>query len=196
MSIIVKEGVVYDRENPPAGPVQGVCFKVFDVGVQASSFGEAHKILIVWEITTRYTKGDFKDKRMLVNKPYTASLGPKANLRKDLEQWKGKPFNEFELKGFDIERLVGVNCMLNIVLESKGENTYANVGSIMGLPAGMEKITCECLPDFIPGRVKKLLETQIPQADPETDAIADKAWGEAAKKEPAAPATDGDLEIF
>jgi hypothetical protein len=196
MSIIVKEGVVYDREVPSAGPVQAVAFKVFDVGIQASSFGEAHKILIVWEIVTRYTKGDFKDKRMLVNKLYTASLGTKANLRKDLEQWKGKPFNEFELKGFDIERLVGVNCLINIVLESKGENTYANVGSIMGLPEGMAKITCECPPDWIPGRVKKLMETQIPQADPDTDAVANKAWGETAKKEPAVGPTDEDADIF
>lgn len=196
MSILVKEGVVYDRENPPAGPVQGVCFKVFDVGVQASSFGEAHKILIVWEIVTRYTKGDFKGKRMLVNKLYTASLGTKANLRKDLESWKGKAFNEFELKGFDVERLAGVNALLNIVLETKGENTYANVGSIMGLPEGMAKITCECLPDFIPGRVKKLLETQIPQADPETDAIASKAWGDTVSKEGHTEPTKEEVDLF
>jgi hypothetical protein len=195
MSIIVKEGIVYDREVPPAGPIQAVAFKVFDVGIQASSFGESHKILVVWEINHRYTKGDFKGKRMLVNKLYTASLGTKANLRKDLENWKGKPFNEMELKAFDVERLSGANAMLNIVLETKGENTYANVGTIMGLPEGMAKIECECLPDFIPGRVKKLLETRLPEFAA-IDEIASKAWGETPPIEVSKPQTEGDLEIF
>jgi hypothetical protein len=213
MSIIVKEGVVYDRENPPAGLMQAVLFKAWDVGIQGSKFGEQHQIILVWELNCRYTKGDFKGKRMLVNKIYNAKFGTDkkpSNFRIDLEGWKGNKLNEFEVKSFDVETLYGRNCVLNIVLATRGENTYANVEeSVENLPdgskkiwpavmpyTGTEKIVCECDKDWIPGRVKKLLETQIPQADPEMDAIANKAWGEAAKKEPAAIPTAEEVDLF
>lgn len=50
----------------------------------------------------------------------TNSLGKKANMRKLLEGWRGKPFNEEELKNFDISVLLGRSCQLVIQANGKG----------------------------------------------------------------------------
>jgi len=68
-------------------------------------------------------------------------LHEKSALRKDLESWRGKKFTRDEEMGFDIERLIGVNCLLNITHNEVGDRTYANIVSIMPLAKGMRPIT-------------------------------------------------------
>ncbi len=58
-------------------------------------------------------------------------------MRKDLESWRGRKFTQQELQGFDVETIIGVPCLLNIIQEDKGGETYANVASIMRLPKGL-----------------------------------------------------------
>lgn len=86
------------------------------------------------------------NRRFLVSQWYTLSLHEKANLRKDLDAWRGKSFTDEDLKeGFDVEKLVGAPCLLNVT-QSKSEKNgkvYANVSSIMPLPRGMSKIAPE-----------------------------------------------------
>ena len=136
---------------PEAGTTQAVCCAVWDLGLQKSSYmGEEkiqHKIIIAWEIVEKINapESEYHDKPYMLNKKYTLSLGDKANLRKDLESWRGVPFNENELKsGFDLERLYGVNCFIGIKHEpdrNDPSKVYANVTAILPLPKGMEKIT-------------------------------------------------------
>jgi hypothetical protein len=74
----------------------------------------------------------------MVSKFYTLSLGDKANLRKDLENWRGKAFSAEELDGFDVQALIGANCMLNIVEYDKRDNTKGQaIGSISKLMKGL-----------------------------------------------------------
>lgn len=63
--------------------------------------------------------------------PYTVSLNEKANLRKDLEKWRGRKFSADELNGFDLESVIGAPAMLNIVHNEGDEGqVYANVNGI------------------------------------------------------------------
>jgi hypothetical protein len=65
-------------------------------------------------------------------------MNEKANLRKDLESWRGKGFTETEADSFDITKLLGVACLLNVIHKAgKNGNTYAVVSGISPVPKGM-----------------------------------------------------------
>jgi hypothetical protein len=65
------------------------------------------------------------------------SLHEKATLRQFLAGWRGRDFNEEELKGFDPRVLIGKGCLLSLI--QNGE--YVNIGSASKLPKGMEAPT-------------------------------------------------------
>lgn len=130
--------------NAPQGTHQGVCCDVVDLGLldvvqPDKSVKKVHKIDIVWQLPI---VNDENGKRFTVRKRYTLSLSEKANLRKDLEAWRGKPFpKEIVETGFDVENLLGVNALLNVQHEASGAGrVYANVKAIMALPQGMAPI--------------------------------------------------------
>lgn len=135
---------------PEAGTTQAVCCAVWDLGLQKTTYmGEEkiqHKIIVAWEITEKINapESEYNGKPYMLNKKYTLSLGDKANLRKDLESWRGQPFTEAELNnGFDLEKLYGVNCYIGIKHEPDRKDpskVYANVTAILPLPKGTEKI--------------------------------------------------------
>lgn len=125
----------------PAGVHAAVCVDEVDMGLQPNRFdpqgGPKLTVRLVWQIAE-----DMKDgKPFLIKKDYTASLHEKAALRKDLQSWRGRDFTFDELVGFDLEKIVGVHCMLNIVHKtgSKG-GTFSNIAAIMPLAKGMMKL--------------------------------------------------------
>lgn len=131
----------------PEGVHQAVCVDVIDKGLVEETWegktAKRHKILISWQIAEARDDG----KPYLVSKRYTLSIREKANLRKDLESWRGRAFTPAEEAQFDVESILGANCLLNIQhRESKGK-TYANVVSIMPLVKGMPKMTAS--PDYV-----------------------------------------------
>lgn len=129
-----------DFEPPPAGAFVGTCYRVVDLGTQETTYlgkpKRVHQILISWELQDERMKDG---RPFSVHKRYTYSSSPKANLRKDLESWRGMKFADADFGSFELDRLLGVGCMLNIVHEEKGENLYANIAAIMALPRGVEK---------------------------------------------------------
>lgn len=126
-----------DYEDAPEGAHIGVCYRVLDLGTQDTTYlgqpKKSHLILVGWELP---------DERMMdgrpftVHKRYTYSSSAKSNLRKDLESWRGAKFTDDDFGTFDLGKLIGVGCMVNIVREEKGEKTYTNVQTIMRLPKG------------------------------------------------------------
>ena len=125
----------------PAGAHAGVCVDVVDLGTLEVTYKnqtkKQHKIDIVWQIAE-----DMEDGRPFrVKKRYTLSLHEKAALRKDLESWRGRAFTDAELDGFDVETVISVPCLLNVIHNATGGNTYANVSTIMRLPKGMNPPT-------------------------------------------------------
>lgn len=79
-------------------------------------------------------------KPLMVTKRYTRSFFETSALRQDLEGWRGEPFNEEDLKGFDLSKLLGKFCMLNVI-HNKASNgkTYANVKGLSPVPAVIKK---------------------------------------------------------
>lgn len=129
-----------DFEQAPAGTHVARCVRLIDIGTQ---FGEyqgkpnaARKVVVTWELPNeRMTDGEYAGKPFLVNKWYTASIGEKANLRKDLVNWRGREFTDEELKGFDVKNILGATCMLSLTPNEKGK---IRVTGVMKLPKGTE----------------------------------------------------------
>ncbi len=136
MGLTLKEGTTF--KLVPAGQYNAVCVDVVDLGIVKTTWQgqerSVHKCRLVFEL-------DAKDadtgKRLTIGAYHTASLSEKANLRKFLEAWRGKPFTAEELKGFDTEVLVGVGALIQVVHAPKGDKTYDNINSIMVPPRSM-----------------------------------------------------------
>jgi hypothetical protein len=143
MGLIVKEGsnIVPVEE----GVHHAICYALYDLGTQFSEkWGKsAHQCIIIWELPEErieITKdGETMNLPRVTSKKYTMSLNEKASLRKDLQSWRGKNFTSEELSGFDIEKLLGVNCMIQIIHTKKDASVYANIASITPLFKGMVK---------------------------------------------------------
>jgi hypothetical protein len=130
-----------DFQPAPAGVHQAVCVDVIDLGILDVTWQgqkkQQHKVNFVWQIAEDREDG----KPFLVFNRYTLSLSEKANLRKHLESWRGRAFTPEESAGFDLENVIGKNCLLNIQHKPSGDKVYANVVSIMPLAKGMQPIT-------------------------------------------------------
>lgn len=176
MGLVAKATGGSDYEPIPAGQYQAACLWVVDLGTHYNVAYDkrARKVLIGWEIPEVRIEiekdGEKKNLPRMLSKTYTLSLHEKSTLRKELEMWRGKTFTEQELEGFDLSKLIGVNCMLQIIHKQVGEKTYANIVSITPLYKGLTKIGLEGagitysmdddpeIPAGLPGWVVKKIE--------------------------------------
>lgn len=141
MAITAKQGSG-DFELAPQGVYPARCYKVIDLGTQKTDWnGEVkmnRKVNLFWELLgdTRMADG----KPFIVTKRLTLSLHKKSEMRPLLCAWRGRDFTPEEEQGFDVSKLLGAYCQINVIHEvGKNGSTYANVGSIMPLPKGMPK---------------------------------------------------------
>lgn len=130
-----------------AGVHHAVCYQVIDVGTQPSTgqFVAHRKVMIAWELPFERINM-IKDGKELslprvISRDYTLSTDKKANLRKDLESWRGRPFTVEEIGEFETAKLISANCQICVVHKpsTDGKKIYANVSAIMPLPKGTEK---------------------------------------------------------
>jgi hypothetical protein len=135
MSLTIKATGGSDFELAPEGTYIARCFKIIDLGTQSTEWkGETKhrpKVLISWELLD--PEAHMSDGQpFAVSKRYTASLNEKADLRKDLQAWRGKRFTDDELAGFDLKNVLGAYCQIQIT-HDEGNNgtTYANIDAIM-----------------------------------------------------------------
>ncbi len=138
MALMAKDTGGGSFELTPAGNHIGVCYMVCDLGDQESTYQGESKILrkvrVSWELPGEHMADG---RPFSVSKIYTLSLSEKANLRKDLESWRGRAFTDEELEGFDLFNVLGKACMINIIHEASNNKTYANVASVASLPKGV-----------------------------------------------------------
>jgi len=147
MAITAKKGEGFERELIPAGNYVARCYKMIEIGTIPTEYlGETkmlHKVRIGWELPTelKVFNPEKGEQPCVIDKEYTLSLGEKANLRKDLKSWRGKDFTPQEAEAFDITKLLGVPCMLNIIhIQGKKDatKTYQSIGSVSPMPKGLE----------------------------------------------------------
>jgi len=111
-------------EQLDEGMYPAIAVLIAGVGTQRTPFKNddgtdkvQKKMIVQWETE----KG-------LIAKEYTVSLNEKANLRKDLESWRGKRFTDEELKGFDMSTLLGKGCTIQVM---HNDNGYAKVANVL-----------------------------------------------------------------
>lgn len=136
MPLVVKDGG--DFENHPQGQFRAICMDVVDLGmIENKRFGKSqHKVAIVFHSET-----PMKDGRPFeVWERFSATLFDQARLRPFLESWRGQAFTADELVGFDLEKLIGVNALIQVIHNTSNGKTYANIKGIMLPPRGSEKL--------------------------------------------------------
>jgi len=145
------------RELIPAGNYIARCYSMIEVGtVTEFVMGKQtilKKVRIGWELPTelKVFREDKGEQPLAISKEYTLSMHEKSNLRKDLKSWRGKDFTEDEAKCFDITKLVGAACMLNIIHRPKVSDPssfYEQIAGITAMPKGM-KAPAQINPSFI-----------------------------------------------
>ncbi len=141
MSLIISEQA-QDFEVVETGIHRAVCCDIVDIGKQVNKFTgeEQDKVRIHWMVEALMTRGKFAGKPLGLVKYYTKSLHKKSNLRKDLDKWRGRPFTEEELKGFDLEKVIGTCCQLNVMASEKDPETKRFVSDVLPDVQGAEKL--------------------------------------------------------
>jgi hypothetical protein len=183
------------KELIPAGNYVARCYQMLQIGTVTEDVnGETktqHKVRIGWELPTELKVFDSAkgEQPLVISKEFTLSMHEKSNLRKTLASWRGKDFSADEAKSFDILKLIGAPCMLNIIHKPSKDGTrmYEEIGSISPMPKGVtapEQINptivleydnfnqsiFESLPDFIKNKIKSSAE-YIAMSTPETKHI-------------------------
>ena len=133
----------------PDGQFVGQCVDTIDLGEKVQDFPGTIPYLaptcaLVFRTGEKNPEtGEYID----VFKEYTVSMGEKANLRKDLTQWRGKAYTKDEAEaGVPLDKLTGNHALLTIShrTSAKGK-TYANITAMVGIPkqmkASVEKYT-------------------------------------------------------
>jgi hypothetical protein len=180
MSIIAKSSGNAQRELIPAGNYVARCYQMLDIGtVDENIMGDVkhlHKVRIGFELPTelKVFKEENGEQPIVISKEFTLSLHEKSALRQSLKAWRSKDFTEEEARAFDISKLLGIACMLNIIHKpAKKDPTkiYEEIAGITPIPKGM---TCpeqinptqelsfdefnqslfEKLPDFLRDKIK------------------------------------------
>lgn len=144
----------------PAGTHIARNIGVISLGTQPDDrYPVSFKVMLMFEIPGETIKIEDKDAPMVISRQYTLSLSEKANLRHDLESWRGRQFTADELKGFEVSNVLGAPCMLSVIHKANAQGkVFANVSGISGVPKG---VTC-------PPAFHKLLKYEVEQGMDET----------------------------
>lgn len=183
------------RELIPAGNYIARCYQMVHIGTIEETIKGIPKMLnkvrIGWELPTelKVFKQENGQQPLVISAEYNLSMNEKANLRKMLASWRGKDFSQDEAKCFDVTKLIGVACMLNIIhkpAKSDATKIYEEIGSVSPMPKGVkcpdqinkslileyDKFnwdTYNSLPDFIKSKMKLSSEFATMQQPEHTD---------------------------
>lgn len=134
------------RELIPTGNYIARCYKMIHIGtVEEIILGEKkvlNKVRIGWELPTelRVFNEEKGEQPLVIDKEFTLSLYEKSALRGVLKSWRGKDFTEEEAKCFDITKLLGVQCMINIIHKPSKRDAskiYEEIAGITAVPKGI-----------------------------------------------------------
>jgi len=149
MAFIASDSGGGNFKRVPPGAYIGRCYKLVDLGTQLTTgqYGEKlqHKLQLGWELFGEDEEGkpltieiDGHEMPLTITKSYTVSLHEKSGLRRDLAAWRGKDFTDEEAKGFDVSKLIGAYCMVNVTTSETNGKTYSNVAGLTPLPGALK----------------------------------------------------------
>jgi hypothetical protein len=147
-----------------AGNFVARCYSMVHIGTIPEEYKgekkETNKVRLTFELPTetKVFREENGEQPYVISKEFTLSLHEKASLRKFLESWRGKGFTEQEASHFDVSKLLGKPCMLNIIHKTKLDGSIrADISSVSPIPKGL---TC-------PPAVLPILIFSVNQFDPE-----------------------------
>jgi len=153
-----------EREPYPLGTIRAICVNIFDLGLQSFK-GDApkDKLALLFELEHKGLDG----KRMTISRTYTKNIGEKSALGKDLISWRSAPFTDEERKNFDLDRVKGKPCQINIV--PKADGSGQQIGAILPphkeMINGKPRITIHWAPetpsDYCPPFIQKMIDEQV-----------------------------------
>lgn len=123
-------------EQAPIGAHAGRCIGLIDIGTHHGEYegvpNKRRQVIVRWELPDELMEtGEFAGKPFTVSEFYTLSLNEKAKLRGVLTSWRGKPFTDDELRGFDVKTVLGAPCMVQVGRNAKEK---AKVLAVMSKP--------------------------------------------------------------
>jgi hypothetical protein len=143
-----------DYENLAPGRYQATCYKLIDAGTREESYQDGplrkrHVVYVYWEVTHKQEVDDGKERweevRMAdgrwfsASKKYTASLNENAALFKDLKSWRGRPFTDADLSGFELPKILSVTAELEMIPQTL-DNNKVRVEGVYKPEGGMKKV--------------------------------------------------------
>ena len=139
----------YNKILPPVGNHLARLIEILYIGTEKSEqYGnESYKVRVKWELPNEkavFKEGD-QPKPFVVGKKMTLSMNSKSTLRPFVEGMLGVSLKDEEAFAFDVDDLLGKDCMVYVTIDEKGENTYVNVNNATPVPKGMV-----CPPPFNP----------------------------------------------
>lgn len=171
-----------DFKQVPAGTHPAYCYAVIDIGHQSSPFGVKPQVILCFEFPTETVDIDGEKKPMIMSSFYTASISAKANLRADLEAWRGRSFTPEELKGFELKNVIGKPCTVSVFHNEDGKARIKSVGASMkGIQVaemynkplwfdldahGTSSQEYEQVPDWIKDIIKKRVDPDTENPEP------------------------------
>jgi hypothetical protein len=168
MAIIAKStGEATQRELIPAGTYVARCYSVVHLGHIVQKYMGEEKVVdlvrFTWELPTELRCFN-QDKGMqpcAISKEMTFSLHEQSNLRAMLNTWRGKALTEDEAKEFDLARLIGKECMINLIHQpskANPEKVYERIAAVLPMMKGMV-----CPPQHNPSMEFSVLEFDRPK---------------------------------
>ena len=179
------------RDLIPAGNYQARCWFMVEIGTVQEQFpGKGSKSLkkvrIGWELPTELIDIDGVKKPVALDKEYTLSMYKGSHLRIDLASWRGKDFSDEEAKLFDVTKLLGKTCLVNIIHKASKQDAtkiYELISGITPGPKGMTILPAvnpilecsydkwneelfESLPEFIRNKIASSEEYKLMKANP------------------------------
>jgi hypothetical protein len=190
-------------EPIPAGNYPARCYGITHLGTITEEYlGEAktaNRVRLTWELPTelKVFKPENGEQPQVISKEYTLSMHEKASLRHLVESWRGKGLTNDEAAHFDVVKLAGAACMLNIIHKAKTDgsgNMRADISSISALMKGyacpaqvnptqifsvteFDQAAFDKFPDFVKDKIKSSKEYKAMQAPNIIDPVtSDEAY--------------------
>jgi len=192
MPLIAPKNDNKDFERCPTGLQPAVCVYVVDMGLQLNKGGESkRKVRIVFETNAKISEGEYAGKPFMLSTEFSFSMFKNSHLRMNIQNWFGKNMTDEQADEFDLEKLIGKMCTLNVVENEYNGKTYTNIAAINPATKGVEVVPSGVdLPKWIQERAaegaKRLLDSEMdqrpddekgpPPESYEDDAKSDLPW--------------------
>lgn len=131
------------RTLAPAGTFPARVYSIIYMGTIKGEYKgtptESYKVRISWELPTktRVFKEGEPAKPFSVSKELTLSMGSKSSLRPLVEGMLGISFTDDDAKSFDVDDLLGKECLISLAHKESPNGKYVAINSTAQLPEGM-----------------------------------------------------------